>query len=385
MKNIAEHFLLDPDIIFLNHGSFGATPIPVLQKYQFWQGELEKQPVKFIIHELLDHLKLAREILGEYLNADADDLVFVPNATFGVNIIARSINLKPGDEILTSDHEYGACDNAWSFMSQKTGAAYIHQPVPLPFTSLDEITDYFWQGVTPRTKVIFLSHITSPTALRMPVEEICKRARKAGIITVIDGAHAPGQIPLDLEAIEADFYVGNCHKWMLGPKGSGFLYARPELQHLVEPLVVSWGWGENSPYTTGSDFLDNLEWWGTKDPSAYLAVPAAIQFMQEYDWDAIQQDCHTILQQAVHGVSDITGLEPVYPVRSNLFNQMAVIPLPHIADLSAFQAQLYNDYQIEVPCIQWKDRQFVRVSIQGYNDWSDMEALLEALKRSIFV
>ncbi len=383
MKNIAEHFLLDPEIIFLNHGSFGATPIPVLQKYQFWQGELEKQPVKFIVRHLLDHLKQAREILGEYLNANADDLVFVPNATFGVNIIARSINLKPGDEILTSDHEYGACDNVWSFMSQKTGAAYIHQPVPLPITSLEEIAEYFWQGVTPRTKVIFLSHITSPTALRMPVEKICKRARQAGIITVIDGAHTPGQIPLDLEAIEADFYVGNCHKWMLGPKGSGFLYARRELQHLVEPLVVSWGWGENSPYTTGSDFLDSLEWWGTKDPSAYLAVPAAIQFIQEYDWDAIQQECHTILEQAVHSISDITGLEPVYPVRSDLFNQMAVIPLPHIANLSSLQAKLYSDFRIEIPCIQWKDRQFVRVSIQGYNDWSDMEALLVALKRSL--
>jgi len=379
MKNIKSQFLLDQDVIFLNHGSFGATPRPVLEAYQYWQRELEQQPVQFIVRELLDHLKHARETLGQHLHANADDLVFVPNATFGVNIVARSLGLQPDDEILTSDHEYGACDNVWSFISQKTGASYVHQPIPLPIASFDEIADYFWQGVTPRTQVIFLSHITSPTALRMPVEDICRKAREAGIITIIDGAHAPGQIPLDLAAIGADFYIGNCHKWMLGPKGSGFLYARQEMQKILDPLVVSWGWGDNSPYTTGSDFLDKLEWWGTTDPSAYLAVPAAIQFMEGHNWPTVQKQCHEILQKAILRICELTGLDPMYPVDSNLYNQMAIAQLPHIDDLPAFQAQLYEDYQIEAPCIQWQDRQFIRISIQGYNGLSEIKALITAI------
>jgi isopenicillin-N epimerase len=383
MPSLHDHFLLDPDVIFLNHGSFGATPRSVLETYQYWQHELEKQPVHFIVHELFGYLEKAREILGLYVNAQADNLVFIPNATFGINIVARSLDLKPGDEILTSNHEYGACDNTWSFICQKNAATYVHQPIPLEISSLEETAEYFWNGVTPRTKIIFLSHITSFTALRMPVEDICKRAKEAGIITVIDGAHAPGQIRLDLETTGADFYIGNCHKWMLSPKGSGFLYARREMQHLLEPLVVSWGWGDNSPYTTGSDFLDNLEWWGTKDSSAYLAVPAAIKFMEDHDWPDVQRNCHAILKEAILSICDFTGLDPMYPENSDLYNQMAAVPLPHINDLPAFQAQLYDRYRIEVPCIQWEDMQFIRISIQGYNTWSDSRYLVNALKETL--
>ena len=284
-----ELFILDPNIVFLNHGSFGATPRPVMDAYQGWQYQLERQPVQFIVREMLGELENARQILGRYLNASADDLVFVPNVTFGVNIIARSLQLKSGDEILASDHEYGACENIWTFMAQKTGTAFVRQSVPLPLGSPEEVADQLWGGVTQKTKVIFLSHITSPTALHMPVEMICRRAREAGILTVIDGAHAPGQIQVDLDRIDADFYVGNCHKWMLSPKGAGFLYTRRGLQDMIEPLVVSWGWGKNSPYTTGSRYIDTLEWWGTNDPSAYLAVPAAIKFMEEHDWTSVQK------------------------------------------------------------------------------------------------
>lgn len=200
-KELKSHFLLEPGVIFLNHGSFGAAPRPVFEAYQRWQLRLERQPVKFLARELLDELHRSRRALGQHLGAGEDNLVFIPNATYGVNLVARSLELKPEDEILTTDHEYGACDNIWDFIAEKTGARIVRQPIPLPLSSSSGILEQLWKGVTPRTRLIFLSHITSPTALRMPVEAICSRAKKAGILTLIDGAHAPGQIPLNLSRL----------------------------------------------------------------------------------------------------------------------------------------------------------------------------------------
>lgn len=374
-----DFFILDPNIIFLNHGSFGASPRPVMAAYQEWQYRLEQQPVQFIVREMLAELENARQVLGGYLNASANDLVFVPNVTFGINIIARSLQLKSGDEILASDHEYGACENIWAFMAQKTGANYVRQSVPLPLGAPEQVADQLWRGVTPQTRAIFISHITSPTAMRMPLTTICRRAREVGILTIIDGAHAPGQIPVDLALIGADFYVGNCHKWMLSPKGAGFLYTRRSLQDVVEPLVVSWGWGENSPYTTGSRFIDSLEWWGTNDPSAYLSVPTAIQFMEENDWANVQEDCSRLLSRAVQTVTQLTGSPSAYSEDSQQFSQMAIAPLPPIRNISEFQSQLHQQYKIEIPCIQWNGHHFIRISVQGYNTALDIELLSQAL------
>jgi len=374
-----EHFLLDPDVVFLNHGSFGATPRPVLEAYQNWQTRLERQPVQFIVREMLPELKQARQILGGYLNADANDLVYIPNATFGVNTIARSLQLKPGDEILTTDHEYGACENVWNFLGQKTGAILVKQPVSLPFASPPDIAEQIWQGVTPKTRAIFISHITSPTAMRMPVEIVCKKARDAGILTIIDGAHAPGQIPLDLQALDPDFYVGNCHKWMLSPKGSGFLYSRRELQGLVEPLVVSWGWGEDSPFTSGTKYLDCLAWSGTHDPSAYLSVPAAIQFQEEHNWHEVRHKCQQLLADVLQRINELTGFDSPYSSISAPFVQMAVVRLPLNLQVSEIQGHLLQRYRIEVPCIQCNTEHFIRVSVQGYNTQEDLDALVDAL------
>jgi isopenicillin-N epimerase len=372
-------FVLDPEIVFLNHGSFGAAPQAVLEAYQKWQYRLERQPVQFIVREMLATLENAREVLGAYINASASNLVFVPNVTFGVNIVARSLQLAQGDEILASDHEYGACQNIWSFVAQKSGAVFIQQPIPLPLDAPETVADQLWRAVTPRTKVILLSHITSPTAQQMPIELICRRARQAGILTVIDGAHAPGQIMVDLVAIDADFYVGNCHKWMLSPKGAGFLYTRPNLQALVEPLVVSWGWGENSPYTTGSAYIDALEWWGTNDPSAYLAVPAAIQFMEDHDWDGVRANCRQILANGIRQIGELTGLDSVYSDKARPFSQMGIAQLPPIKDISNFQDHLYQQYKIEVPCTQWNGENFLRISVQAYNSADDIDTLRRAL------
>jgi isopenicillin-N epimerase len=379
MSTLKELFLLDPNIIFLNHGSYGATPRTVFEEYQNWQRRLERQPVLFLGRELPALLRKSRRVLGEYLNAEADDLVYVPNATHGVNIVAHSLRLQPGDEVLTTDHEYGACDYTWEFVCEKTGASYIRRPIPLPVRSIEDIIDQFWQGITSQTKVLYLSQITSSTALRLPVEEICRKARQAGILTIIDAAHSPGQIPLDLQSLNADMVFGNAHKWMMNPKGSAFLYVRRELQELIEPLIVSWGYHATPDIATGSRFVDYLQWTGTKDPTAALTVPAAIQFMKDHDWDHVRSQCHELLRQAIQRICDLTGMPPLYPLDPQFYSQMGVAPLPP-SDLSVLKARLYDEHRIEVPLIQWQDQQFMRISIQGYNTQDDVDALLRALE-----
>ena len=378
MSNLKQHFLLDPNVHFLNHGSFGATPIPVFEAYQNWQLRLERQPVLFLGREYDSLLKESRQVLGAYLNAEADDLAYIPNATHGVNIIAHSLELQPGDEILTTDHEYGACDYTWEFVCGKAGAKYIHQHIPLPLRTEDEIVEQFWQGVTSRTKVVYLSHITSPTASRLPVEKICQRAREAGIISIIDAAHSPGQLLVDLQAIGADVSFGNCHKWMLSPKGAAFIHVRHELQHLIQPVIVSWGYNATPETTTGSRYIDILQWTGTKDPAAALTVPAAIQFMKEHHWEDVRAECHALLTTAIEKVCDVTDLPPLYPLDSGFYSQMGIAPLPR-CDMVQLKSRLYDEFKIEVPLTQWQDRQFIRISIQGYNTREDVDALVDAL------
>jgi isopenicillin-N epimerase len=379
MTSLKEYFLLDPGVIFLNHGSFGATPKPVFEAYQNWQRRLERQPVLFLGREYNSLMYEARIALAGFLNADPDDVVYVPNATHGLNIIARSLNLQPGDEVLTTDHEYGACDYTWDFVCRKLGAAYVHRPIPLPVNSGDEIADQFLEGITPRTKIVYLSHITSATALRLPVEQICRRARELGLLSMIDAAHSPGQMPFDLQKLDADIVFGNCHKWMLAPKGSAFLYVRRELQPRIEPFVVSWGYDPANEIATGSRFIDLLQWTGTKDPSAAFAVPDAIQFMQDHDWQMVRVACHDLLSQAIERICDLTGLPPLYPLDSDFYFQMGIAPLPP-SNLALLKSRLYEEFKIEVPLTQWHDKQFLRLSIQAYNDAQDVDKLLHSLE-----
>lgn len=378
MSALKEQFLLDPEIVFLNHGSYGATPRPVFEAYQGWQRRLERQPVLFLGREFNCLMEAARQALGAYLNANADDLVYIPNATHGANVIARSLNLQPGDEILTTDHEYGACDYAWEFNCGASGLKYVRQPIPLPVRSEEEVVEQFLSGITAQTRALYFSHISSSTAMRLPVRQICRRARERGLLTIVDAAHSPGQIPVDLADLGADIVFGNCHKWMLAPKGSAFLYVRREVQHLVEPLIVSWGYTPTPESTTGSRFIDLLQWTGTKDPSAALAVPAAIQFMQDHDWQAVQGRCRLLLRQALERIRDLTRMPPVYSLDSEFYAQMGVAPIP-FSDPVILKNRLYQEYKIEVPVIQWQDKVFIRVSIQAYNDQADIDALLQAL------
>lgn len=270
--NLARHFLLREDVTFLNHGSFGACPRPVFEAYQAWQLELEREPVEFLGRNLTEHMRLPREILAAELGTTAENIVGVTNATTGLNIVAQSLALKPGDQILTTDHEYSALEKTWAYVARKTGAEIVVVSIPMPLETEAQFTDAVIAGMTDRTRVLFLSHITSATALVFPIERAIEEARRRGILSVIDGAHAPGHIRLALDALGADFYAGNCHKWMMAPKGSAFLHARPEVQGLLDPLVISHGWTAQSkePGAKGafgnSPFVDEIEMQGTRDP-----------------------------------------------------------------------------------------------------------------------
>jgi isopenicillin-N epimerase len=363
-------FLLDESVTFLNHGSFGATPRAVFERYQEWQVELERQPVLFLARRLEPLLAEARQALGSYIGADPDDLVFVPNATAGVNVAAWPLGLKAGDEVLSTDLEYGALDLTWEHVCGDFGAQYVRTPIRFPIKSPDEIVETIWSRVRPRTRVLFFSHHTSSTAITLPVAELCRRGRAAGILTVVDGAHVPGHLPLNLRELDVDFYVGNCHKWLCAPKGAGFLYVRRELQRDVHPLLISWGYEGDDP-----SFISRHEKQGTRDPSAYLTVPDAIEWQRQHDWDAVRARCHELARRAVQEL----GLEALVPdTQHGLFGQMVTLRLPASAPAN-LQERLYDEYRIEIPVFERGDDRFIRASFQGYNDESDLDRLRGAL------
>lgn len=376
-----EHFLLDPTIVFLNHGSFGACPKEVLAHAQALELEIERNPVEFLGRRSAELLRRARGVLAEYLGADVDHLSFVPNATTGVNIVARSLPLAPGDEILTTDHEYGACDATWDFVCRTTGARVVRAEIPLPFRS-ERFTDEVWSRVTPRTRVLFLSHMTSTTALIFPIQELVRRARERGIFSVIDGAHVPGHLDVDLTALGADFYTGNCHKWLCAPKGAAFLHARPEHHGLLTPPVVSWGafaeLGQAGlDCLTGSTLLERrLLWQGTRDLRAFLSIPSAIAFQARHDFPSLRKRCHQRAAEALRRVVELTGLPPQCTDAD--FGQMVVLPVPAM-DSDTLKNTLFDRYRIEIPVRPHKDQQLVRISVQAYNTDEDVERLLAAL------
>ena len=282
-------FLLKKDLIFLNHGSFGACPKSVFKSYHDWQLKLENQPVAFLdqARNFNKHMKRPRTFLAKELKVKANDLVGVTNATAGLNAVAQSLSLKKGDEILTSDHEYGALEKTWEYVVKKNKAKVIEVKVPLPLKSEDDFVNAFTNKMNNKTKILFISHITSPTALVFPLKKLIKEANKRGIISIIDGAHAPGHIKLNITKLNVDYYSGNCHKWMMAPKGSAFLWANKNKKNILEPLVISHGWLPNNYKKlqkgefTETRFIDSFEVQGTRDPSAWLAIPDAIKFIND--------------------------------------------------------------------------------------------------------
>jgi isopenicillin-N epimerase len=375
-------FLLDPDLVFLNHGYFGACPAEVLEAQFAWQRAMEANPVAFLARRSAELLARSRAALAAALGADPAHLVFLPNATTAVNTVARSLDLREGDEVLATDHEYGACDHAWAFALRGTGARIVRTAIPLPFQA-GTFEDRVWSRVTARTRFLFLSHVTSTTALRLPLAGLCARARERGILTFVDGAHVPGHFPLDLGALGADFYAGNCHKWLCAPKGSAFLHVRPEHHAALEALVVSWGYGEaveghtgTASYTGGTLLERRLQWQGTRDLSAFLAVPAALDFQARHGWDGVRRACHALARTTLERVCALTGLDPV--CADGDYGQMVAIPFP-APDPEALRERLLGDFRIEVPVTTHRDRAFVRLSLQGYNTAADADALVAAL------
>ncbi len=369
-------FLLDETITFLNHGSFGACPKPIFEEYLRLQLELEKEPVNFIQKKLPVYLIEAKKPLAKFIGCDAEDFFFTPNPTFAVNTIMRSLNLQPDDEILTTNHEYGAMDRTWSFYCKRSGVKYKRQEISLPIVSKAQLIEEFWKGYTSKTKVVFLNQISSATALIFPVKEICDKARQLGLITIVDGAHVPGHIDLSISELNPDFYTGTLHKWMLAPKGSSFLYVKKELQASIDPLVVSWGYESLAP--SESQFLDYHEYQGTNDHSAYLCTPKVIAFLKENNWKEKSLACRKLVQGNYQRFCDLVGAQPICPINDEFLGQMASIPLKTNSSLD-LKDLLYSKYKIQIPIMPLNGAIYMRYSMNVYNSQEDLELLYHAI------
>lgn len=369
-------FQLRPEITFLNFGSFGATPRVLMHDYRKWQDMLEYEPVQFMTVQGPKYLEESRRALGNYIGCHHDDLVFVMNPSYAINIIAKSLKLKPGEEILTTDLEYGAMDKTWNYYAQKNGYIYRRQKISLPLKSKDEFLNEFWKGYHEKTRVVFISQITSSTALIFPVKEICERAKELGLITIVDGAHVPGHIDLDLSTLKADIYTGACHKWMMTPKGCSFLYVKREMQSWFDPLLISWGYQSAMP--SHSQFLDYHQQQGTRDFTAFLTVPASIEFMKQNNWRDVSAGCRKLVRDNILRFCELLNTVPLAPMSDEFFGQMCSLQIK-TSDPLKLKSVLYDHHRIEIPVMVHDDKVFIRYSINAFNSQSDLDQLYHAL------
>jgi len=402
-EGLARYWAIDPDVTYLNHGAYGACPWPVLRAQDEWRTRMERQPTQFNGTDLEGHLDHARGRLADFLHADTDDLALVPNATTGVNTILAALDFAPGDEILTTDHEYNACLNAIRRVAGRTGAQAVVAAVPFPVASPDEVVEAIVGRVTERTRLAVLSHITSPTGLVFPVARLVAALADRGIDTIVDGAHAPGMVALDVTTLGAAYYAGNCHKWLCAPKGAGFVHVRRDRQERIRPLVTSHG--ANSPRRNRSRFRLEFDWTGTSDPTAYLAIPAALDFFTALvpgGWAEVIERNHRLVLVGRQKLLDVLGSGPAAP--AEMIGSIAAVELSDDispgpaepagdADPSAtypldplHEALIYED-AIEVPVYAWPHtpadgsprRRLLRVSAQLYNTPADYDRLAAAL------
>ncbi len=387
-----EHWQLQPDIAFLNHGSFGACPRKVLAHQQTLRDRLERQPVQFYVRDLEPMLDQAREALASFLGATPTALAFVRNATGGINAVLRSLQIKPGDELLTTNHEYNACSNALHFVARRAGAKVVVVDIPLEVTGPAQIVELVMQAVTPRTRLALLDHITSQTAMIMPIATLVAELDARGVDTLVDGAHAPGMLPLALDELGAAYYTGNCHKWLCAPKGAGFLYVREDKQPDVRPIAISHG--ANSPRTSRSRFLIEFDWVGTDDYSAALCVPVALEFMEALlpgGWPALREHNRQLVLDGRKALAD--ALQCSLPCPEHMIGSLASVRLPPGSSepsesplyADPLQTRLLQHYAIEVPVVPWPapPHRLIRISAQLYNRAEQYTALASAL-RDIF-
>lgn len=382
--SVADAWKIQEGVTYLNHGSFGPSPTPVIEARKEWIDRLEREPMDFFVRQLSDHLDYAADRLARFVGCSGDNLVFVPNATSGMNIVVENTQLEPGDEVLLTDHEYGAVVRIWGKACKQAGATTVTARLPVPMTTPEEIVEAIFERVTSRTRVLVVSHVTSQTAIILPVGEICERARDLGIRTVIDGPHAVAMVPDRIDSIPCDFYAASCHKWLCAPMGTGFLYVRSHFKQGLQPTTLSWGRSLN-----GADpsWKDEFHWPGTFDPTGYLAIPAAIDFLQSFGIKKFREQTHALAKEALGRYvkfGDGTVLTPDSP---DWYGSMVSIPLPEEADTAAFpgamhplQSWLWDKHQIEVPLIHWKNRALLRVSCHLYTNVQDLQRLSAALE-----
>ena len=368
-------FMLDPEITHLNHGSYGACPKPIFDSLIKWQKKLEYEPVRHLGYDIFKYLENSRNALSDFVGCNKDDIIFSPNPSTALNTVIKSLDLKKGDEILTTNHEYGALDKTWGFICKRTGAKYINQTISLPLISNEEFITQFSKGITDNTKIIFMSHITSSTGIIFPAKEICKIAKEKNIMCIIDGAHVPAHIKLNIPELDPDVYVGACHKWMCSPKGVSFLYAKKNIQDMIDPLVVSWGY--DSEFPSHSKFLDYHQWQGTRDMSAYLTIPDTIKFLKEHNWEEVSNKCKEVNRWARDEIN--TLLKKDVLCDESLIGQMSSIYVDCDATIE-YYIDFYKKYKIQVPFIRWNNQSLFRISIQAYNSKEDVYKLLDALK-----
>lgn len=375
---------LDPDVMFLNHGSYGACPKTVLAVQQRLRYQLESEPLRFFGREWEPLLDDARHKLAGFVGCDIQDLVFVPNATTGVNSVLRSLRFAPEDEILTTNHEYNACRNALDFIASRTGARVVVAKIPFPIDSPQQIVSAVIAGISPKTRLALLDHVTSQTGLIFPIQQLVQELQARGVDTLVDGAHAPGMIPLNLRDIGATYYTGNCHKWLCAPKGAAFLYVRRDKQSEIRPLTISHG--ANSPRTDKSRFQLEFDWMGTNDPTAYICVPLAIAFLGSLlpgGWTELMQRNHQLALEGRQLLCAALGVLP--PCPAEMIGSMAVVPMPEKLENYNFMSlhdELFDRFGIQVQVIPWQEspRLLVRISAQIYNQRQQYEYLAKTLK-----
>lgn len=379
---------LDPAITFLNHGSFGACPTEVQQAQSDVRARLEREPVRFFVREYEPLLDAARAAVASLVGADADDLAFVTNATAGVNTVLRSLMLAPGDELLTTDHAYNACRNALEYVAARAGARVVVARIPFPVAAADDVVNAVIGCVTSRTKLALIDHITSPTALIFPIERLVAELQARGVDTLVDAAHAPGMVAMDVRATGAAYTTGNLHKWLCAPKGAAFLHVRRDLQASVRPLSISHG--ANAVRTDRSRFRLEFDWTGTEDPSAWLAVPAAIRFLEGLlpgGLAALMADNHRAALAARDAICAAVGAMPVCP--DAMVGSMASVllpgkgtPLSGAVPIDPLQEALFTRFEIEIPVFHWPQlgQSILRVSTPIYIDSAEIDVLVAALK-----
>lgn len=369
-------FLLSDDITFLNFGSFGACPKEIFDDHIQWQILLEKEPVQFITVDGYKYVRHSINVLADYLNCDPGNLIYVPNPTHAINILAKNLSLEKDDEILTTSLEYGAMDRTWDYFCKKNGARYIQHAISLPIQSKEEFLYEFWKGYSEKTKIIFISQITSSTALIIPVKEICDEAKKRGLITIVDGAHVPGHIQLDLNDLNADFYTGACHKWMMTPKGSSFLFAKEEFHSQLDPLIISWGYKSISP--SESIYFDYHQFNGTRDFTPYLSIPTAIEFMKKYNWKEVSDHCKLKVLENAPKLFSFLNTIPLAPLTKDFFGQICSAEIK-TNEPENLQRLLFEKFKIEIPIMRHREKKYIRFSYQAFNKDSDIDYLIEAL------